>query len=65
MILLSKNSATFIVRIWMEPREIEGEPPEWRGMIEHLESHEKKYFHSLEVLASFIRQRTDFKKAEE
>jgi len=48
------NTHSFIVRIWLEPREIQNEPPEWRGMIEHLPSGDRRYLRDLDEISSFI-----------
>ena len=45
---------TFIVRIWREPREIEGEAAEWRGLIERVGSGDRRYFQRLAELVSFM-----------
>jgi hypothetical protein len=45
---------TFIVRIWREPREVEGMTPEWRGLIERVGSGDRRYFHRLDELISFM-----------
>jgi hypothetical protein len=44
----------FIVRIWIEPREIPGQKPEWRGYIEHVASGERRSFRSLAEITRFI-----------
>jgi hypothetical protein len=44
----------FILRIWREPREIEGATPLWRGVITHLADGEKAYFKSLDKMVDFI-----------
>ena len=49
-----KGTHSFIVRIWYEPREIEGAVPEWRGVIEHVPSSERHYFKNLDAIAIFI-----------
>ena len=33
-----EKTESFIVRIWLEPRELRGAPPVWRGEIEHATS---------------------------
>ena len=33
----------FILRIWQEPREIENAAPEWRAMIEHVQTGKRRY----------------------
>jgi hypothetical protein len=45
---------TFIVRIWREPREIEGLAAEWRGLIERVSSDDRRYFQRLDELVSFM-----------
>jgi hypothetical protein len=52
--LFEANTHVFILRFWLEPREIEGAEPEWRGVIEHVESGERRYFRNLEVMLSFV-----------
>lgn len=44
----------FIVRLRLEPREIEGESREWRGHIEHVEGGERIYFRDLDEIIRFI-----------
>ena len=53
--LLEDDSAAYIVRVWIEPREIEVAPTEWRGSIEHVASGRTKYLTDLDELAQFIR----------
>jgi hypothetical protein len=52
--LFEANTQVFILRFWLEPREIEGAEPEWRGVVEHVQSGERRYFQNLEVMLSFI-----------
>jgi hypothetical protein len=44
----------FVVRIWLEPREIAGAVAEWRGMIEHLPTQERRYLNDLAAISRFI-----------
>ena len=44
----------FLLRIWLEPREIEGALSEWRGRIEHVASGEGRYLKDLDEIAVFI-----------
>ncbi len=44
----------FIVRIWREARESEGDPPEWRGSIEHVKTGERRYVKQLDEVVGFI-----------
>jgi hypothetical protein len=45
---------SFVIRVWQEPREIEGAGPEWRGRIEHVQSGERAYFQHLDRMVEFI-----------
>lgn len=56
---LKKSTHVFILRFWLEPREIEDAEPEWRGVIEHVESGDHRYFRNLEVMASFMTKHFD------
>lgn len=53
--LLDDNSSAFIVRVWVEHREIEDAAITWRGSIEHVASGRVKYLAHLNELAQFIR----------
>ncbi len=54
--MLYKDTATaYIVRIWIESREIADAPVAWRGSIEHLASGRVKYLTDLNELIWFIR----------
>lgn len=45
---------SFIVRIWREPREILGARAQWRGLIEHVASGQRRYVNDLAGLETFI-----------
>jgi len=51
---LGEKTHSFIVRIWLESREIEAKALEWRGMIEHVTSGQQHYFQDMAQLAIFI-----------
>lgn len=53
--LLEDNASAFIVRVWLEQREVEAAPVEWRGSIEHVGSGRIKYLTDLNELTPFIR----------
>jgi hypothetical protein len=54
MDLPADNTHAFIVRFWLEPREIQGEKPLWRGVIEHVPSGRKLYLKGLDEITAFI-----------
>lgn len=54
LVLLEYNASAFIVRVWLEHREVEDAPVEWRGSIEHVASGNVKYLTDLNEVARFI-----------
>ena len=44
----------FILRFWVERRELEGEAPFWRGFIEHVASGERFFIENPDQLPAFI-----------
>ena len=49
-----ENTHSFIVRIWLEPRELDGAEPEWRGEIEHVVSGERRGLKNLDEITPFM-----------
>ena len=49
-----EDSHAFVVRFWLEPREIEEKKSEWRGMIEHVQSGKRIYLTNLAEVRAFI-----------
>lgn len=54
MALFEDNTHVFIIRVWQEPREIEAATPEWRVVIEHVPSGERRYLKELDDIITFI-----------
>jgi hypothetical protein len=54
MALLEDNTQVFMVRIWLETREIEDAPLAWRGVIEHVPSRQRRYFSELSEVTKFV-----------
>lgn len=52
--LLEDNASAFIVRVWLEHREVEDAPVEWRGSIEHVASGRIKYLADLDQIKQYI-----------
>ena len=48
------HTHAFIVRFWREPREIQGEKPLWRGVIEHVPSGRQLALKDLDMITVFI-----------
>lgn len=51
---LEGKTHVFIVRLWCEPREIEGASPEWRGVIEHVPTGRRHFFRHMDDIPAFI-----------
>lgn len=52
--MLDEDAQVFIVRIWREPREIAGAEPEWRGVVEHVASKQRRFIRELGEISLFI-----------
>jgi hypothetical protein len=52
--LFDNKTQVFIIRIWLEPREINGADPEWRGSIEQVPSGERHYLKQLEDIPVIV-----------
>ncbi|HID87288.1 MAG TPA: hypothetical protein EYP55_07900 [Anaerolineae bacterium] len=50
------KEASFLVRIWQEPGEKEGQAPQWRGTIEDLLGEETHDFHDQQAMFEFIQE---------
>ena len=44
----------FVVKLWLERREIADAQPEWRGRIDHVASGKRIYFRDLAEVTRFI-----------
>lgn len=53
--LLEDTAIAYIVRVWLERREVTDASPEWRGSIEHVASGRTRYLTDLDDIARFIR----------
>lgn len=45
---------SFVVRVWLERREIADALPEWRGVIEHVASGKRQYILDLDMVVLFM-----------
>lgn len=54
MTAFGDNVCVFIVRVWREPREIAGASAQWRGVIEHVPSSERRYVKDVDEITAFI-----------
>lgn len=51
---LDDRTLVFIIRIWLERRELDQALPIWRGMVEHLETGQRRYIKDLGELQAVI-----------
>lgn len=49
-----EGTHVFIVRLWREPRELEGAMPVLRGAIEHVPSGNRRYINDLRQIVEFL-----------
>ena len=52
------RSASFLVRIWWEPRADPCDPPVWRGRVEHIPSGRVAHFDEVGVFLAFVERWT-------
>ena len=48
------HTESFVVRIWLERREIADALPEWRGVVEHVATGKRKYILNLDSIVIFM-----------
>lgn len=53
--LLEDKATAYIVRVWLEQRDVKDAPVEWRGSIENVASGRTKYLTDLNEITQFIR----------
>jgi hypothetical protein len=54
---VGEDTLVFVVRIWVERREIPSAPLHWRGSIEDVPSGERRYLMTVNELTSFVEER--------
>jgi hypothetical protein len=54
MSFVNAHRHSFIIQLWMEPREIESAPEEWRGIIEHTTSGQRRAVFTTNDIIQFI-----------
>jgi hypothetical protein len=62
---LETDTHTFVVRFWLEAREIAGKKRIWRGVIEHLASGNQRYLKEPSEIISFIEQYGEGKETQQ
>jgi hypothetical protein len=59
---LSKDTQSFIVRIWNDPASNSARSKTWRGSIIHVGSGKRVYFHDLNSVKRFIEEQTGMRR---
>jgi hypothetical protein len=49
-----RQTQVFIVRFWAEPRQVDNARVEWRGVVEHLQTGQRKYVQRPKDATRFI-----------
>lgn len=53
---MKDTTHSFIVRVWLERRELVGKKPNWRGVIEHIPTGERRGLKNLFDITSFVQK---------
>ena len=48
------SAETFVIRLWLEAADDDGQQTTWRGHVTHVMSGERQYVQSLRAVADFI-----------
>ena len=51
-----ESGASFVLRLWLEAREAGS--PEWRWQVQHVQTGDRRYFHSLIDVLGFVSERS-------
>jgi hypothetical protein len=51
---IAENTYVFILRVWLEPCGIEGAAPQFRALVEHVDSGKQRYLKDLDKIAQVI-----------
>lgn len=51
-----ESNCSFVVKIWVEPKDDPAAIPVWRGHITHVISGERRYFTDLTLVIAFIQR---------
>jgi hypothetical protein len=51
---MKETTQAFVVRIWLEPRQMENAQPVWRGAIERVDNGDRVYFDQLDKMNDYF-----------
>ena len=55
---MNTDTHSFIIRVWYEAQDSDGNILAWRGSIDHVGSEKRLYFQDLEGIARFIQEQS-------
>jgi len=55
---LKNDTHSFIIRVWYEAQDSEGNILVWRGSIDHVGSNKRLYFHNFDGIVRFIQEQS-------
>jgi len=61
---LNTDTHSFIIRVWYEAQDSNGNILAWRGSIDHVDSNKRLYFQNLDGIAHFIQEQSGVRRAE-
>ena len=61
---MKTDTHSFIIRVWYEAQDSEGNILAWRGSIDHVGSEKRLYFQDLEGIARFIQEQSGVRDTE-
>ena len=53
---IDSDTFSFVVRIWYEGNDSEGQAPRWRGSIEHVGAGQRRHFVDLDEISRYIEE---------
>jgi hypothetical protein len=59
MARFEREGHSFVIRMWRENHDEDGEMVEWRGWIDHVQSGERRYFRDIPQINDFIQRCLD------
>jgi len=51
---IKETTQAFVVRIWLEPRQMKNAQPVWRGVIERVDNGDRVYFDRLDKMMTYF-----------
>ncbi|MBG7609482.1 MAG: hypothetical protein IZT55_01310 [Anaerolineae bacterium] len=59
---MNADTHSFIIRVWHEAQDSDGNILAWRGSIDHVGSNKRLYFQNLDGISNFIQEQSGVRK---